>query len=347
MPTFYTRQSSAEIVDGQVIEASDFNNEFDAIDTAFQAVSSYVDDVSSYVGSLTDSYFIGTQTGSGHKHTGTNGQGPLISLTGTDGVTGVTGVLASRYGGVTTAASDPTGSFSGDNYQVGAVWVNTSSDTVFICVDNTSNAAIWQKVKGNTSASLPTTGDDVDSGYRIGSLWIYTGGNVTYALVCLDASSGAAVWAPLARGRNEVTTTAPTASFDTDDGYEVGSLWVDTSTDTAYIAVDVTSNAAVWTAITGSAAWETVTSTGTFSYVGSISDGDRQLIDTSSGSFVVIGPNADADDVEFTIGDYAFNFATEPVYLVCTIAGVTGTYVMDIDGLTQTFVAKNGSFRMV
>ena len=56
MPTWYTRQSSAEIVTDQVIEASDFNNEFNAIATAFLNVSSYVinlnTDLSSYIASV-------------------------------------------------------------------------------------------------------------------------------------------------------------------------------------------------------------------------------------------------------------------------------------------------------
>jgi len=316
MPTFYTRQSSAEIVDGQVIDASDFNNEFDAIVTGFANLTSYTEHLDTTTGSIIDSYFVGTQTGSGHNHTGSDGEGPLIQLTGTDGVTGVTGVLAARYGGVHTDTIDPTASYSGDDYQVGAVWVNTSTDTKFICVDNTTNAAIWQKIKGNSSASLPTTSDDVSSGYVIGSIWIYTGGTPNYALVCLDASSGAAVWAPIKRGVIQTSSSAPTASFDSDDGYEVGSVVVDTTADNVYVAVDVSTNAAIWKTIQVANLWEVVTSTGTFSYIGSISDGDKQLIDTSSGSFVVIGPNADTDDVEFTIGDYAFNFATEPVYLV-------------------------------
>lgn len=41
-------------------------------------------------------------------------------------------------------------------------------------------------------------------------------------------------------------TTAPTINDDSGDGYSVGSLWVDTTADNFYIAVDVTVGAAVW-----------------------------------------------------------------------------------------------------
>lgn len=41
-------------------------------------------------------------------------------------------------------------------------------------------------------------------------------------------------------------TTAPTVNDDADDGYTIGSQWVDTTNDEAYICVDATAGAAVW-----------------------------------------------------------------------------------------------------
>ncbi|TNE75559.1 MAG: hypothetical protein EP334_10100 [Gammaproteobacteria bacterium] len=41
-------------------------------------------------------------------------------------------------------------------------------------------------------------------------------------------------------------TTAPSATDDSSAGYSVGSLWVDTTNDAAYICVDSTATAAVW-----------------------------------------------------------------------------------------------------
>jgi len=73
----YTRQSTAEIVDGEIIEAQPLNDEFDALQTAFGAVT-------------------------GHTHDGTTGNSPKINLT-----TSVSGTLPVANGGtgLTTLAS--------------------------------------------------------------------------------------------------------------------------------------------------------------------------------------------------------------------------------------------------
>lgn len=47
-------------------------------------------------------------------------------------------------------------------------------------------------------------------------------------------------------------TIAPTINDDNADGYSVGSKWIDTTADLAYIAVDVSTGAAVWKEIGGS-----------------------------------------------------------------------------------------------
>lgn len=60
----YTRQSSANIVTGEIIRAASLNLEFDTLQTAFSA-------------------------GSGHTHDGTTGSGPKILLTGANGVSGI------------------------------------------------------------------------------------------------------------------------------------------------------------------------------------------------------------------------------------------------------------------
>ena len=45
-------------------------------------------------------------------------------------------------------------------------------------------------------------------------------------------------------------TTAPTANEDSGDGYAIGSLWLDTTADKAYICLDATVASAVWKLIT-------------------------------------------------------------------------------------------------
>lgn len=46
-------------------------------------------------------------------------------------------------------------------------------------------------------------------------------------------------------------TTAPGVTNDIDEGYSVGSTWIDTTADKAYVCLDVTDGAAVWTETTG------------------------------------------------------------------------------------------------
>lgn len=41
-------------------------------------------------------------------------------------------------------------------------------------------------------------------------------------------------------------TTAPTVNDDTGDGYKIGDIWLDTTNDIIYQAIDVTAGAAVW-----------------------------------------------------------------------------------------------------
>ncbi len=121
MGTGYTRQSAAEIDDGLIIEAVDLENEFDAIQAAFNATL-------------------------GHTHDGTTGEGPKISLT-----TSVSGVLPVANGGTAginkiDATTAPTiNDDSNDGYVVGSDWVDVTNDVYYICLDATVGAAVWRR----------------------------------------------------------------------------------------------------------------------------------------------------------------------------------------------------------
>ena len=111
--------------------------------------------------------------------------------------------------------------------------VNTNMDTI----DASFAKCNW------AATTNPGTGDDSGDGYSIGSLWFDTTNHALY--IAETVGVGSATWREIyPQGSGAVTSTdAPTAS---DDTYAVGTLWVETDTDYAYICVDNTADNAVW-----------------------------------------------------------------------------------------------------
>lgn len=122
-------------------------------------------------------------------------------------------------------------------------------------------------------------------------------------------------------------TAAPTTGDDSDDGYGVGSVWIDTTTDKAYICVDSTPAAAVWYETGGGGASSPLTTKGDV-YTYSTADdrlpvgGDGEVLTADSGEPTGLKWTAPAGSV--TIGSYAslpaagsagrLYFATDGVY---------------------------------
>lgn len=152
-----------------------------------------------------------------------------------------------------TSAADPTvSSDTSAGYARGSLWIHTGTKRAWICVDPSNGAAVWRQIdylKCNyTAVDVPSSDDDVTLGYAEGSVWVDTSSNQTY--ICVDPTDGAAKWALITRYSSFGASSAPTVNDDTADGYRVGSLWIDTTNDIAYIALDVSSGAAVWKRIT-------------------------------------------------------------------------------------------------
>jgi outer membrane protein assembly factor BamB len=163
-------------------------------------------------------------------------------------------------------------------YAVGSVWIDTTADKGYVCLDASTGAAVWlettvaavsvdpigQKKSKLDATAAPTVSDDGVAGYAVGSVWIDVTADKAY--VCLDASTGAAVWIettvaavsvdPIGQKKsNLAASAAPTTAADNTAGYAVGSVWIDTTADKAYVCVDSSTGAAVWveTTVAGSA----------------------------------------------------------------------------------------------
>ncbi len=138
----YTRQSTGNIINGSPITAPPLNSEFNQLAAAFNATT-------------------------GHNHTGGTGDSPKINLT-----TSVAGYLPIENGGLggknkldATTAPLVTNDAS-EGYVPGSLWENTTTGRIYICVGNSTGAAVWRELvqvqSGN--AILPAANDTVDLG---------------------------------------------------------------------------------------------------------------------------------------------------------------------------------------
>lgn len=94
---------------------------------------------------------------------------------------------------VTTDAGDPSqsdDSAAGDG--PGDIWINTTTEDTFVCVDDTVGAAVWRRISTHTEASDPTTGDDDARMYSVGDKWYNSATFVQWT--CLSNATGAAIW---------------------------------------------------------------------------------------------------------------------------------------------------------
>jgi len=92
------------------------------------------------------------------------------------------------------AAANPTvNSDDVNGFNVGAHWTNTTTKEHWICIDNSTGAAVWARLGVVFNAATnPTVNDDIDIGAIPGSVWVNTATNITY--VCVVNTNNTAVW---------------------------------------------------------------------------------------------------------------------------------------------------------
>jgi outer membrane protein assembly factor BamB len=148
------------------------------------------------------------------------------------------------------ASSAPT--TSNDNtegYAVGSYWIDTTNDKAYVCLDASTGAAVWtETTQSGGGSSLPvddTTSLVQDPSTNSKQMRIDVG-NVADSTVRVLTMPDADV--ELVKN-NLAASSAPTTGDDSDDGYAVSSVWIDTTNDKAYVCLDASVGAAVWNEI--------------------------------------------------------------------------------------------------
>jgi hypothetical protein len=104
-----------------------------------------------------------------------------------------------------------------------------------------------RKVVGRIKVTTvnPGSGDDDTLGYAPGLRWVNTT-NPVKSFVCVDDSTGAAIWVREGNIKINITAGDPAVGNDNTEGYEVGSIWINTNDGTTFVATGVATGAAAW-----------------------------------------------------------------------------------------------------
>ena len=208
----YTRQSIASIINGEDITAPPLTAEFNQLADAFNGST-------------------------GHAHDGTSGNAPKIDLT-----TSVTGYLPAVHGGTGgknnfAATTNPLATNdAGDGYAPGSLWENTTTGRVFICVGNTSNAAVWRELVTifTNNKIEPIAHDTVDLGtpsVRFQDLYLSGG---------ISASGNVAIGGTLnITGATSLSSLTASGTTTLNGDTDIGNANTDTVTITAKIDSDL------------------------------------------------------------------------------------------------------------
>jgi len=232
---------------------------------------------------------------------------------------------------------------SDDNngYQTGQIWIDTVNGKSYVCVDNTTGAAIWEQldlILPVVLASSPTTTDDASSGYLIGQRWINTTTRQTYVLV--DNAIGSAIWNEEAIGPR-LSNVVPTVNDDSSLSYKIGQLWVDTVTDKSFILVDDTVGAAVWKEFALTPKVNIITAS---SELKLITDAPLNTITTATALTLTLPVSATTGDL-IVLNDGLGNAQLFPITLDNggnTIDGANDIFVLDVNGFDIT-LTKNAN----
>jgi len=121
------------------------------------------------------------------------------------------------------AAAPTVNDDSGDGYQEGMVWVNTTTNTAYVLADNTAGAAVWTQMGGGAGHTQNTDTGTTSNTFTLDN--DNTGGNVTLQF-------GAALG-------ETITRSSANARFELSDPLYVAGSITTTNTQTKYQFLDI------------------------------------------------------------------------------------------------------------
>jgi len=99
---------------------------------------------------------------------------------------------------LSASASPITTDDSSSGYSVGSVWIDTTANNSFICVDANVRLAVWKQTNNLPNVVTTTDPDASDDSYDVGTTWVNTTADT--AFICVDNTAATAVWVEITGG---------------------------------------------------------------------------------------------------------------------------------------------------
>jgi hypothetical protein len=150
---------------------------------------------------------------------------------------------------------------------------------------------------------------------------------------------------------NFTATVAPSFNNDSDDGYEIGSRWIDETNDKEYVALDVTIGSAIWTETTQSGGAGAVSSVfgRTGAVIAATGDYDAFQVDYGPGNLIDWDSSLDPGQVQNALDQLAeriTDLENENIFIDQS-GGTSDTYGVlsgAINGSNTTFTTSQSSY---
>lgn len=169
-----------------------------------------------------------------------------------------TNSLISIAAEVVESASAPTVNDDITFYEMGTLWIRTSDSTAFVLVDNTNGAAVWVQLGATPGAlkddgTVPLTTDWDAGSHQIRAETFYSDGTGVAPFTVASAWKVSNLNADMlddleGEDYNRVASDSSTPGASEDE-HPVGTIWINTALEKAYVCVDNTPLSAVWTAV--------------------------------------------------------------------------------------------------